>query len=278
MQQPQLVRAGVPLLVTVFSAVLPVIFIIGWALGSQDTGKTSLAPDSASAWISALATLAIAILTFILAKETWYLREVQVQQLAELKRENIRPNVSVQLDPNRVGMNFIDVKVSNLGKGIARKITVAFLDRQGNPIPAGSDPVVEKFRKLAMFRQGIESMGIGQVISSFVFSFFDLGKELKGDIFAPVLSMVIRFEDVEGTQYKNEFVVDFAQYEGLSELGGGDPLHLLSQEVKKLREIFDTVKQSDGRMAVAIYDADDRRAETERNLERLERSRREATK
>ena len=254
-------RPGMPLLVIVFSVTLPLLFFFGWAVGRQTGPGVSISPDSISSWVSALATVAIAVLTFILAKETWYLRETQTQQLAELKRENIRPNINVQLDPSRVGLNFVDVKISNLGKGIARKVAVEFLDRQGARVAEGVDPVVEKFRKLAIFRQGIESMGIGQVITSFVFSFIDLNGELKGEIFKPLLQMVVRFEDVEGNQYKNEFVVDFAQYQGISELGGGDPLHLMSEELKKLRGVMEKVARSDNRFGVNVYDADDREAE-----------------
>ncbi len=247
-------------MVTVSSVSIPIVFMIGWVIGTKQIESASLAADSISSWVNALATVAITVLTFILAKETWYLREAQVQQLAELKRENIRPNVSVQLDPSRVGMNFIDVKVANLGKGVARKVTTTFLDQHGNTVGDGTDPVVEKFRKLSIFRRGIESMGIGQVISSFVFSFIDLSKELKGEIFKPVLHMVVRFEDIEGEQYSTEYVVDFAQYEGISQLGG-DPTHQMAEELKKLREAFARLRLSDGKLAVNVFDTDDRTAE-----------------
>jgi hypothetical protein len=236
------------------------MFLMGWVIGTKQIESASLATDSISSWVNALATVAITVLTFILAKETWYLREAQTLQLAELKRENIRPNVSVQLEPSRVGMNFIDVKVANLGNGIARKVTITFLDQQGNTVGAGTDPVVERFRKISIFRRGIEAMGIGQTISSFVFSFIDLSKELDGDIFKPVLHMVVRFEDIEGFEYSIEYVVDFAQYEGISQLGG-DPTHQMAEELKKLREAFGRLRLSDGRLAVNVFDADDRTAE-----------------
>lgn len=266
-----------PLLITVSSVSIPIVFIMGWVIGTKQVESASLAADSISSWVNALATVAITVLTFILAKETWYLREAQVQQLAELKRENIRPNVSVQLEPSRVGMNFIDVKVANLGKGIARKVTITFLDPQGNTVGAGTDPVVEKFRKLSIFRRGIESMGIGQLISSFVFSFIDLSKELNGEIFKPVLHMIVRFEDIEGEQYSTEYVVDFAQYEGISQLGG-DPAHQMAEELKKLREAFGRLRISDGKLAVNVFDADDRTAERHSQELLLEQHRAQDTK
>jgi hypothetical protein len=119
-------------------------------------------------------------------------------------------------------------------------------------------------------------MGIGQVISSFVFSFFDLGSELKGEIFKPMLRFVVTFQDVEGTPYRNEYVVDFAQYEGISELGGGDPLHLISEELKKVRGVFEKISRSDDRLGVNVFDAEDRGMERQQLEELIESHRRAA--
>ena len=142
-------------------------------------------------------------MTFILAKETWYLREAQIRQLEELKRENIRPSIGIQLDSSPVGIHFIDARITNSGKGIAKKVRFAFKDRSGAALAPGNDPVSDKFLKLSMFSKGIETIGIGQTLSSFVFSFLDLGKELDGKIFEPYLSIVVDFEDVDGNKYQN---------------------------------------------------------------------------
>lgn len=256
-------KSLIPLMVTSMAVVAPLLFILGLVVGNQLQGNSSLTADSISSWISAIATVAIAILTFILAKETWYLREAQIRQLEELKRENIRPNIGIQLESSSVGMNFVNVKVSNLGKGIARKVSIRFLDRTGNEVPNDVDVVVEKFRKLAIFRQGIQSMGIGQEISSFVFSFIGLGKELNGEIFKPYLSIAIEFEDVEGNPYRNSFTIDFAQYEGISELGG-DALHQMATEMKKIREQIGKITgRSGGKLGVDVFVSEDRKAELE---------------
>lgn len=269
-------KSLVPLLVTIMAILAPLLFILGIVVGNQLQGDSSLTADSISSWLSAIATVAIAILTFILAKETWYLREVQINQLEELKRENIRPNVGIQLESSPVGMNFVNVKISNLGKGIARKIAIRFLDLAGNEIPDDQDIVVEKFRKLAIFRQGVQSMGIGQVISSYVFSFLDLGKELNGEIFTPCLSIEIDFEDIEGTRYKNAFTIDFAQYEGVSELGG-DTLYQISTEIKKIREHLGKITgNTNGRIGVNIFSSEDRQVESEETKRWIEEQQKRA--
>jgi hypothetical protein len=256
-------KSLIPLMVITMALTMPLLFFLGIVIGNQLQGNSSLTADSISSWLSAIATMAIAILTFILAKETWYLREAQIRQLEELKRENIRPNIGIQLESSPVGMNFVNVKISNLGKGIARNVSIRFLDRSGTEVPKDVDRVVEKFRKLAIFRQGIQSMGIGQEISSFVFSFIDLGKELNGDIFKPYLNIAIDFEDVEGNPYSNSFIIDFSQYEGISELGG-NALHQIASEIKKIREQLGKVTgRSGGKIGVDIFDSKDRKAESD---------------
>lgn len=276
MPAPSTSRNLVPTLVTSMVVLVPVTFILGLVVGNSLKGNGGMAADSLSSWLSAIATVAIAVLTFVLAKETWYLREAQIQQLMELKRENIRPNVGVQLESSRVGVNFVNVKIANLGKGVARKVQFKFLDRAGIEVAEGSDVVVEKFRKLAMFRQGLQSLGIGEVISSFVFSFIDLGTELGGEVFKPFLHISVSFEDVEGHQYSNSFAVDFAQYEGISELGN-DPLNELASEVKKLSQNFGAVlSRGRGRLAVDVFSSTDRNEESERDRARMEERRKAA--
>ncbi|MNP15403.1 hypothetical protein D3C76_1077590 [compost metagenome] len=262
-------KSLIPLMVTAMAVVAPLLFILGLVVGNHLQGNASLTADSISSWLSAIATVAIAILTFILAKETWYLREAQIKQLEELKRESIRPNVGVQLESSNVGVNFMNVKIHNLGKGIAQNISIKFLDRTGAEINDDSDVVVEKFRRLAIFRHGVKSMGIGQEISSYVFSFIDLGSELSDDLFKQYIHISIEFEDVDGTPYSNAFVIDFAQFEGISELGGND-LYKIATEIKKIREELGRgLKLGRNRIGVNIFDSKDRQEELDLKSERI---------
>lgn len=264
-------RSLMPLLITSMAVLAPLLFILGLVVGNHLQGNSSLTSDSISSWLSAIATVAIAVLTFILAKETWYLREAQIRQLEELKRENIRPNIGIQLDSSPVGMHFMDARISNSGKGIAKKVRFSFRSRSGAPVTAGHDPVSDKFLKLSMFSKGIETVGIGQTLSSFVFSFLDLSQELNGKIFEPYLSIVADFEDVEGNKHQNTFEIDFAQYEGVSHLGGADAAHKISEEVKKIRELLGRViKTSRNRLEVDVFDDDDRKSESERIEKQIE--------
>lgn len=262
-----------PLTIIWLALAAPLLVVLGFVFGEQMHGKITLTTDSITSWISAIATVAIAVLTFILAKETWYLREAQTKQLEELKRENIRPSISIKLEGSSAGLNFINVIVSNLGKGIARKVSIKFFDNLGNEIPKNTDVVVEKFRKLGIFNHGIQSMGIGQEISSFVFSFFDLDKELKDDIFKPILNMTVIFEDIEGYIYTNDFTIDFSQYEGMSELGG-NALYEIAQNTKKISESFGKIaRNSNGRVGVDVFYSEDRQKESDKTREWMDKQR-----
>lgn len=66
--------------------------------------------------------------------------------------------------------------------------------------------------------------------------------------------------------YINVFVIDFAQYEGFSEIGG-DSLSKLADEVKAIREQLGKVGSGLNKMAVNVFDSNDRDAERERHLQ-----------
>lgn len=261
-------KSRTPLLVTGAIVIIPLIFVAGFIIGNQVQIKVTLGnTDSIGTWVSAIATVMIALLTFILAKETWYLREAQTKQLAELKSENIRPNISIQLESSTVDANFMNVKITNCGKGIAKNVFFEFLGKQGEQIQSDRVEyvVIEKFKKLAIFRRGIESMGINQVISSFIFDFISLSQELQGNVCEPCFNIKIRFEDVEGFSYVNTFVIDFIEFDGISRIvGDGDAIHQISKEIKRIREyIGSVVGTSNSRVSVDVFNSTDRNTERE---------------
>lgn len=266
-------RNFLPSFITGAFVVIPLAFMLGILVGNKSPLSLAASADSFSSWVSALSTVAIGLLTFVLAKETWYLRLAQISQLDELRRENVRPNVGIQLENSAIQMSLINVKINNFGKGIARRISFEFFDRHGNLVHVDKDPVVQKFHKLALFRVGIESMGIGQEISSYVFSFFELGNELGGKIFEPYLNIVVKFQDVEGRQYDNSFAVDFAQYEGISGIGG-DAMHTMANGVKGIQEALAKIAGGNGpRLDVNVFDTSDRSIEVAQTREWIEEQR-----
>jgi len=248
-------------------------FVLGVFVGNVIPGPNLFSADTLSSWVTAVATVVITVLTFILAIETWRLRAAQTEQIADLHRESIQPNVSLALNSSPAGIHFMDAKVANNGKGIARNIRFSFLNRDGSPATTDSEPIIKAFKRLAMIDRGIESLGVGQELSSFVFSFLELSTEIGQDIFSPYLNVVINYEDVQGRTYMNSFAVDFVQYKGISRLGGS-PFESISSEIKTFRQAFEKVSSSNRRLGIDVYSAHDRAAETEELAAWMEQQRR----
>ena len=256
-------KSLLPLLTVIAAVAAPLIFILGLAFGANFGSKEGLIGGSISDWLTATATVAVTALTFVLAKESWQLRLLQIAQIRELQLESIRPNVAVHLEPSHVGVNFMNVKVTNLGKGIARQVNFELIDRNGTPILRGTNGVADKFFKLAVFRKGVQSLGVNQVITSFLFSIPQLSNEVGGKIFEQYIGVRASFQDIDGNSYANEFSIDFAEFEGITEFGGS-PIYNISNELKKIREqLARSLGSSAGRIGVAVYTASDRKKEAE---------------
>ena len=267
-------RSLIPLVIISGLVAAPLIFIAGMIFGSQIQLLNILTADSLSSWIGAIATVSIAILTFVLAKETWYLRAAQIEQVNELRRENIRPNVSLALKSSPVAINFKIVELQNLGKGIARNVIFSYFDKDNNRISNGQNPVVDEFQNIHIFSSGMASLGIGQKIESFLLSIHDIKSKLPDDdIFSPNFKVRMDYEDVEGTKYENEVVIDFRELKGISTIGDSAPLQTMSGELKKLREQVETMTSSSfKRLHVNTFSSSDRKQERlAREKERNER-------
>lgn len=264
-------RSLIPLVSVIGLVSAPLIFILGMVAGSQIQLSSILTADSLSSWVSALATVAIAVLTFILAKETWYLREAQIEQVNSLRRENIRPSVSVTLKNSDISFNLMMINVSNLGKGIARNVSFKFIDKNGAEFSEGENVIVDHFLRLHIFSNGMHSLGINQKVDSFLFSFFELKGKLEGDdIFTPFFKIVVSYTDVEGNDYSNELTIDFAELKGITEIGGGDPLHKIAGDLKKLREQLERMTNSSSKkLHVNTYTSKDREAQRKAGEERI---------
>jgi hypothetical protein len=262
-------------LLAVFGLILTVVALVcGVLIGTLLPKSAAAAPDSLSGWITTVATSVICVLTIVLAVETWRLRAAQARQLREFVLDSIRPNVSVELSSSHVGVHFMNVRVANSGKGIAKNIRFEFLNRAGHAASSENEPIVKVFHHLGMFRLGIQSLGINQELKSFIFSFLELEQDIGVGVFTPFVNIQIRFEDTEGNEYTNSFVIDFAQYEGFSEIGG-DSLHQIASETKSIRQELVKIISGHNRLTVDVHSAADRAAENSEMRARLRRQRAE---
>ncbi|AAZ24722.1 hypothetical protein [Colwellia psychrerythraea] len=259
-------RTLLPFVVLTGVVVAPIIFIAGIIFGTELNASIVLTSDSLSSWVAAIATVSIAVLTFILAKETWHLRNAQIEQLNEIKKESMRPNVVVNVQPSMVSISFWDVVIQNLGKGIAQNVNFEFKNIDGTVATDENNHLITIFSKLSLFENGCSSLGLGQSIKSFLFGFGDLKRDVgDADLFEQKIRLIIKFEDAEGNPYINSLDIDFNDYKGVSTLGGAtDPTYSIFKELENIRKLFEPVfKTGFKRLKIDSFNSKDREQEVE---------------
>lgn len=256
-------KSILPVVILATIVLAPLIFILGIVVGNEIQMSTVLSADSLSSWISAIATVAISVLTFILAKETWSLRLAQIAQVNEIRKENIRPNIGIQISSSRHALNLMNVKVSNKGRGIAKNIVFRFIDRNGKEFEK-NNYVVDSFIRLNVFRNGMNTLGIDQEFNSFLFSFLDMGD----DIFETYFILEVKFSDVADNQYTNKYIFDFSEYKGVRDVGT-DPLCQMAKDLEKMQKFFAGLS-GNKRLNINSFDNEDRIKEKAEFEERIE--------
>lgn len=246
-----------------------IIFVMGFSAGKQFQAPVSLAADSLSAWVSALATVCIAVLTILLAKETWALRVAQLAQIEQIRKDAIRPGINLYLKQTAVAFNFIDIHVVNSGPGVALNITFSFSNRS----PEAQDVydfLQEKFQKLVILKNGISSLGAGEQRASFLFSFIELHEKFKDRALEHVAEVDIKYQDVEGKFYHSKAHLNFTEYKGISELGGGDPLYKISSTLEKMQKEIGHLASGYRKLQADVYTSSDRARERGEMLKKRE--------
>ena len=241
---------------------VPLVFVIGLIFGLNIQGTVSFSQDTLSAWVTAFATVSIAVLTIVLAKETWALRIIQLNHIDQIRKDAIKPSVDLYLKNSPASFNFFDVHISNSGPGAAQNIHFTF--NNGNTDAKNVyEFLLERFHKLAILRSGISSLGSGEKRSSYLFSFIELQQKFLEKSFDCVINIDIAFEDIEGTKYKSKACLNFSEYKGISELGGGDPLYKLSSSLGKIEVTLAGLAKgyAGHKMKVDVYDSTDRENE-----------------
>lgn len=250
----------------------PMIFIVGLIFGANLAGAVNLSADSISSWVSAVATLAIAVLTFVLAKETWSLRIVQMKQVEEIRKEAVRPGVDLYLLSSPVAFQLMNVHVENNRRGVARNISFKFEPEEKDDFTEHERLVVDSLLKINMLSNGISSLGPGKQRTSFVFSLLDVGERAGDDMFDIRFKVKVSCTDVDGRPYSVDSIIDFAEYKGMSKIGDGDPAYQLYKETEKIRHVLESAQRgmTSGRFNVNTFSSEDRENEKRATREWLE--------
>ena len=257
---------------SLFSIILlPTIFIAGIALGAFYQGSMSLSQDNLSSWVTALATVSIAVLTLVLAKETWNLRNIQLNQIEQIRKDAIRPAVDFIIKTNPASMMLMDVCISNTGSGTAHNIK--FSIEGYNPVKIEIYESVEKnLLKLNILKNGILSLGVNEKRTSFVFDFNELTRDYENtDLFQTTFTINISYNDIEGENFSSVAKLDFSEFLGISEIGE-EPLNAMASSMKKIEGELKNLSKgmSFKRFEVNSYDSADRKKENKLAKERRE--------
>lgn len=236
--------------------------LIGYFFGTQASGDITLTQELLPAWVAALATVSIALLTIFLAKETWELRQIQLLQIDQIRRDSIKPSINFFIKSSPAAYQFMDVFVRNSGTGPATNIQFRFR-RKDESDKEVFEYLQEEFTKLAIIKNGIASLAPEETRTSYVFSFLDLGGKFKDKWFNCDIDIDISFKDIEGTDYQSTSTIYLSEYKGVSELGGGDPIHKISSILEKIERNFSHLTTGFRKIKTDVYTSEDRRIEAE---------------
>lgn len=264
-------KSGIAITVLMIGIAIGVAFLVGVSVGVGSLSKSSAQIGSLSSWVAALATVSIAILTVFLAKETWALRQFQLQHTELIRKAGIKPTVDVHLQSSPAAFHFFDIHIVNNGPGTA--LNIRFSVENMNPNGIGVYHEVEaKMMDLAILKDGISSLGPGQRRSSFLVSILELNKSLGEGTFDYHSKVLATFEDVEGTIYTSTAHFNFNELKGVSEIGGGDPLHRISKSLDAIQTDLRSFGTGFRKLQTDIYTSEDR----ERAKEQWEKERADA--
>ena len=217
----------------------PIGLLISFALGLFYSGSGDITLDSFSSIVTALATLCIAVLTIILAKETWALRTIQIKQIEQLQRNSIKPSLDLYLESGIASGSLLDIHLENNGNGTAHNITFDFTGKDGASLGEIDQKIVNTLQKFQLLKTGMSSLSQKQRRSSYVLSLIELFNELKEKLYDVTIEVHINFSDYEGYKYMSTSTLDFSSYNGMHQVGGGNPTYNIYMELEKIRKLLE---------------------------------------
>ncbi|MCB1640997.1 MAG: hypothetical protein KDI37_04630 [Xanthomonadales bacterium] len=227
------------LVVLLATLAMPMLMLLGLTVGTGLQFTSFSDVTVVALWVNAIATLLIAVLTFFVAKETWQLRLFQFKQLEEIRKASVRPEIDVSLNRSKSQYSVMDVVIENLGVGMARKVRFEFEGAAGTDLSEAETEVVERLRSMAMFREGLKVLGAQKSRRSHLFVIHEIFGRYPEDFYSICINISAEFEDADGVVHKSRSVWDFGELEGTSEIGYGDPISRVADELK---ELSDTVR------------------------------------
>ena len=183
------------------------------------TEITSTIVVAFSAFITAGATVILAVITK---------RYVQLTQ--DILKATNTPEVILFF---HYGENSVNLCVQNIGTGYASDIKFTFTgDRPFKPYPPGD----KALKELEPYKNGIDYLGCGHKIETFLFSTHDTSHKISVRFNHP-MNITVTYKDSANTEYNKTFTFEFQDWENVK--------HFISQqngevtnELKKIANIL----------------------------------------
>jgi hypothetical protein len=247
-----------------------IAFILGVAVGAGSQGFLSLKEDNLASWVTALSTLCIAILTIVLARETWKLRDIQISQIEQVRKDGIKPIVNFTMKPAKVSTIFMNAHNRNDGVGVAQNIALSFVNANLEAQDV-FDHIVGELKKIVMFDEGLTSLPPGDEKLSYVFRFPDIHAKFGEKTMQFAATVEVTYQDLEGHSFKTANGINFREYIGASELGE-EPFYDMASSLKKIQGDVNKIASGHRRLRADVFDSEDRQKEAEyREQQRIER-------
>ena len=156
----------------------------------------------------------------------------------------------------------MDLKVANTGNATAYDISVLIDPPIAQSKPRSSSAILP-FECISILKPGDE-------LSSYITEY----QNVKGVSYTVTISW--RRSPDKVTREKNVYTLNMADLEGITRLGGGDPLVQVAVELKHMREDWRWVAKGSRKLAVNVYTSADRLHERRQHERQVRHERRTA--
>lgn len=239
-----------------------VVLLIGVSIGATLSGEITFLRDSVATWIASLATVVIALLTILLAFETQAMRRLQQEQIDGIRADAIRPDLDIYLVQSAAGFNFADLVLRNNGSGLARRVKVNFSVIPERGVLQTAEKLIKLLEVPSFVSNGISTLGPGRDFSSYILSFIELSDEADVNYFEVAVEAHISYLDADGNLHESTSVIDLAEFDGMSVLGGM-PMQDAVKELKKISSVLVSFSNGSKKLPVNTHTSSDRKNEQE---------------
>lgn len=197
--------------------------------------------EGISGTITAIATLALAALTWVLARATNAMSKITSSA-----------NVVASLEVNQWSFRHLDLVVQNTGSAAAFEVSVTFTP----PLPYMSQVELNDapFSNISILRPG-------HTLTSSVNDFQSVSQNVYR------VKIVWKQTPTSKRYHENAYDINMAAIGKISRLGAGSPEVQIADQVKKLREDWKPVAQGQRRIQADHYSRNDREHERDERLE-----------